>query len=721
MNTLTCPKVALLAIAKNENWYINDWVKYHLELGFNKIFIYDNNDFEDIGLYIDEKYNGKVQIFDIHGMKQCQNTAYGLWWNEYRKDYDWVAIIDVDEFIVFADKTKSIREIMSNPGYIDYDNVRLNWVLYGDNDCLYGDLSKPVYERITKKSSYKTALAKSIVNCHHSDVLSIIGAHAALRKDNSLVQCLPNLQECKKQPTANGLTPSVDKIDTSIMWIAHYITRTVSEYKVNKYGRTDAYFVKFRRYKEYFFNYSDWTQEKQNILSMTNEETLNLSQKLEKTWTNKPINTIVERMPSMNSLELLCNQTRFDLIYKYLYAKNRDNKFNKIAYYDSILAFNDFNEYAWKEGKQDKRTKHGVSDFGYMFDSLIWKAENGRFSKKPACMISSNGHVIGGAHRLAVSAAFGLELDCNKNKNGKEFLWDYSFFRKKGLNECLLDYGALNMVKLNPNAYVLNVFPVADWHKDGEVEKTLQKNGVAIYYKKIISDITLTGMVNLNKMFYRESGTYASWIGNDDNRFQGAQNHGKRKMEGKNRFRVYVIFCESLEKIKEVKEQIRQIYGVGHASCHINDFHSGAIELAETLFNENSLHWLNHCEFEKDNNRFNQLVDDFKKHVSSIGNNIDDYVLVGSCPLDAYMIRQSKDIDFFFKGKSHASEGLFYQHDSQKKFYSIDKQTIIENPKYHFWYRGMKILSLDAISEMKTTRNEIGKDDVDVKLINKFI
>ena len=91
------------------------------------------------------------------------------------------------------------------------------------------------------------------------------------------------------------------------------------------------------------------------------------------------------------------------------------------------------------------------------------------------------------------------------------------------------------------------------------------------------------------------------------------------------------------------------------------------------MFNENSLHWLNHCKFEKDNNRFNQLVDDFKKYVARIGNNTDDYVLVGSCPLDAYMIRQSKDIDFFFKGKSQASEGLFHPHDSQEKFYQIDK------------------------------------------------
>ena len=47
------------------------------------------------------------------------------------------------------------------------------------------------------------------------------------------------------------------------MWIAHYITKTVSEYKINKYGRTDAYFGKSKTQEKYFFKHSYWTQEKQ--------------------------------------------------------------------------------------------------------------------------------------------------------------------------------------------------------------------------------------------------------------------------------------------------------------------------------------------------------------------------------------------------------------------------------------------------------------------------
>ena len=36
-------KVALVCIAKDEDNYIQEWIKYHKEIGFDDIFIYENN------------------------------------------------------------------------------------------------------------------------------------------------------------------------------------------------------------------------------------------------------------------------------------------------------------------------------------------------------------------------------------------------------------------------------------------------------------------------------------------------------------------------------------------------------------------------------------------------------------------------------------------------------------------------------------------------------
>ena len=38
-------KAVICAIAKFEYNYIYEWVEYHLNLGFDKIVIYDNNDY----------------------------------------------------------------------------------------------------------------------------------------------------------------------------------------------------------------------------------------------------------------------------------------------------------------------------------------------------------------------------------------------------------------------------------------------------------------------------------------------------------------------------------------------------------------------------------------------------------------------------------------------------------------------------------------------------
>ena len=66
-------KVALCALAKNENLYIREWVNWYKKLGVSKIFLYDNNDidgehFEDV---ISDYINtGFVEVIDVRGVEK---------------------------------------------------------------------------------------------------------------------------------------------------------------------------------------------------------------------------------------------------------------------------------------------------------------------------------------------------------------------------------------------------------------------------------------------------------------------------------------------------------------------------------------------------------------------------------------------------------------------------------------------------------------------------
>lgn len=56
-------KSCIIAIAKNEEKYLKDWVHYHHNLGFDKIVIFDNNDVNNNGqISIINQLKKKVDI-----------------------------------------------------------------------------------------------------------------------------------------------------------------------------------------------------------------------------------------------------------------------------------------------------------------------------------------------------------------------------------------------------------------------------------------------------------------------------------------------------------------------------------------------------------------------------------------------------------------------------------------------------------------------------------
>ncbi len=127
MNTVIC------AIAKYENDYIAEWVRYHINLGFDHIYIYDNNeiDGERIEDVIPSDLNEKVSVLDVRGKKYMQKIVYNECYRTF--DFDWCAFIDIDEFITFNPKSgyTNIEQFLQDRD--EFDAIHLNWMCYGDN------------------------------------------------------------------------------------------------------------------------------------------------------------------------------------------------------------------------------------------------------------------------------------------------------------------------------------------------------------------------------------------------------------------------------------------------------------------------------------------------------------------------------------------------------------------------------------------------------------
>lgn len=139
-------KVILVAIAKEEEQYLREWIDYHLNLGFDKIIIYDNNHSGDNSQKnIIKSHSDKVIYKDFQGIFNCsqQSEAYTDAW--INNSCDWICFLDIDEFLDVKDE---IHNFLSNPKFNNYNAINIPWLLYTDSDLVYNDY-RPVLDRFS--------------------------------------------------------------------------------------------------------------------------------------------------------------------------------------------------------------------------------------------------------------------------------------------------------------------------------------------------------------------------------------------------------------------------------------------------------------------------------------------------------------------------------------------------------------------------------------------
>ena len=133
-------KSCILTVIKNEHEYLDEWIKYHLDLGIDHIFIFEDMDSDSHKEIIDKYPSDKVSLNGILSIlnDDDKNTAIELKkikkWNvqhlylknallwikhKYIGKYDWCFVIDNDEFITLENKNSSLSDVLSS--YNEYE------------------------------------------------------------------------------------------------------------------------------------------------------------------------------------------------------------------------------------------------------------------------------------------------------------------------------------------------------------------------------------------------------------------------------------------------------------------------------------------------------------------------------------------------------------------------------------------------------------------------
>jgi hypothetical protein len=247
-----------IAMAKLENKYIRELIEYYKKLGLDKFFIFDDNSLNSEKIsdvlqdYIDEGY---VEILDVREKNFTKMYFFASSFDKYKSKCKWMLYFDIDEYLEFVDKKITINDYLSQDRFNKCEVIKINWVMYINDDLLY-------YDNRTLKERFQTpTYVKEDVRTVKSIVRNDSKRNPWIRKSGPH-EPASGLYSCNSignySPYHYGqLYPPI----LSYCYIKHYCYKSIEEYalKLKKGLSNGRKFDIDKMIKTYFErnNYSD--------------------------------------------------------------------------------------------------------------------------------------------------------------------------------------------------------------------------------------------------------------------------------------------------------------------------------------------------------------------------------------------------------------------------------------------------------------------------------
>lgn len=221
-------KTAICAIIKDEHNFLEEWIEWHLGLGFDAIHLFEDKDsksHEEIcvkysNVYL-RRYENDEEVQQIITPEFGNKKQVRLYqWFCENCEYNWVAYIDIDEFIMFEDGWNLARLCDE---FSDYPAVYLYWRMKGAS----GHIKRPscgVVSAYTEDAPFILQdlgwNMKSLVNISKGlGMRTVHHAYGAVRTDFT-----------------EGEDPVYAKV-----WLNHYFSKSWEDWCNRIYKRGDVY------------------------------------------------------------------------------------------------------------------------------------------------------------------------------------------------------------------------------------------------------------------------------------------------------------------------------------------------------------------------------------------------------------------------------------------------------------------------------------------------
>ena len=236
-------EVSICAIFKNEAPFLKEWLDYHIMIGVDHFYLYNNSEDNYSDVLSDYIIEGKVTLTEWP-VVPGQIPSYKHWYENYRNETHWVSFLDLDEFIC-PRYNNNLKAWIGK--YAKYPIVMIYWKMFGTSGKIEHDFNQLVTEQYTNSWPKLTDIGKLFYNTLYDISDFNLGMmHSLCVRLNGIN--IPPINIFGKF-VRNGIHRTSNK-EYDIQ-INHYWSKAYNSYK-QKHERGDAAFGVSPRNFEYF-------------------------------------------------------------------------------------------------------------------------------------------------------------------------------------------------------------------------------------------------------------------------------------------------------------------------------------------------------------------------------------------------------------------------------------------------------------------------------------
>lgn len=350
--------------------------------------------------------------------------------------------------------------------------------------------------------------------------------------------------------------------------------------------------------------------------------------------------------------------------------------------------------------------KQGLETFRTAFLTLRDRLARDGFDPQASLVsLANDGSILNGAHRVACALHLGLSL-VGVETGLEPVRYDGEYFRDRGMLDEDLDAMVLAHVERAPDSAIALLWPAAPLQTAG-AEALLGP----IVHKRALH-LNLRARHNLLSQVYPGE----PWLGPAAKDFPGLASKLAPCFSSNRPLRVLLLDLPAGTDRVELKARVRALWNLGKHSIHITDTWPEAVRLARLLFNQQSLHFLEHAA----PNRFPDVaarVKLFRTEMAGHGADPDLSALDTGMVLGAYGLRMPGDVDF----RSVTQVTLpppFERHESAQDAPKLGD--ILTDPALHFHFWDQRFVALHVVAETKLQRMA-GRDHEDLARMSALL